>query len=249
VTSEPFALRFDPLGEELAAARACEIAVFRQTYGNTAQQWHEEYGPYETASVFITILEPAGDAVASCRLIRPNRRGLKSLVDIEREPWLVDANRSAAAAGMSPAATWDVATVAVRRGVAGPGVLSAALYHGIVAATRANHLRWVVMIMDARARRLLSMLDLETHVLPGTRTAPYLGSAASVPLYADVNHMMDRQRRLNPGANRVIERGLGLGAIELPDAGGFVVSRSVPAPVDFVPRSVRPPGWSAQVSA
>jgi hypothetical protein len=238
VRDKQFSLHFDPVGDVLAAAECCEAAVFLEAYGNTAQQWREEYEPYDPASVFITVLEPGGDAVASCRLILPNRTGLKSLVDIQHEPWLVDANQSAAAAGMCPAATWDVATVAVRRGAAGAGVLSAALYHAIVVATRANHLRWVVMIMDARARRLLSMLNLDTHVLPGTTAAPYLGSAASIPVFANVNHMMDAQRRLNPDGNRMIERGVGLDAISIPDAAGFVVnSRVLATPADFVPRS------------
>jgi hypothetical protein len=237
VRGKQFSLHFDPVGDVLAAARSCEAAVFLEAYGNTAQQWRDEYGPYDAASVFITILNPADDAVASCRLILPNRTGLKSLVDMQQDPWLVDANNSAAAAGMSPAATWDVATVAVRRGAAGAGVLSAALYHGIVAATRANHLSWVVMIMDARARRLLSMLDLETHVLPGTMAAPYLGSAASIPIFANVNHMMDGQRRLNPDGNQMIEHGVGLDAISIPDETGFVVNaRALAVPVDFVPR-------------
>ncbi len=256
VHAKHFTMHFDPVGDVREAAENCEAAVFLEAYGNTADQWREEYGPYDAASVFITIVEPGGDAVASCRLILPNPAGLKSLVDTEQEPWSVDADRAARKAGMSPSKTWDVATIAVRKGAASAGVLSAALYHGIVAATRANRLRWVVMIMDARARRLLSMLSLETHVLPGTMAAPYLGSTASIPIYADVNNMMDVQRRRNADGNRLIESGVGLDAIALPAVGEFVVKpRCLELSTRFVPKSERgdirevPGERGAQISA
>ena len=100
-----FSMHFDPVGDVLAATKACEAAVFLEAYGNTAEQWRDEYERYDAASVFISVLEPMGDAVASCRLILPNPVGLKSLVDVEGEPWFVDANRSAGEAGMVPART------------------------------------------------------------------------------------------------------------------------------------------------
>ena len=232
-----FSMHVDPVGDVLAAAKACEAAVFLQAYGNTAQQWRHEYERFDPASVFLTVLEHGGDAVATCRLILPNPIGLKSLVDVQYEPWSVDANDAAAAAGMAPSRTWDIATLAARRGVAGAGLLAAALYHGIVAAMRANSVRWVVMIIDARARRLLSMLNLEGYVLPGTMAAPYLGSSASVPIWADVPRLMRVQRRVNPDAYAMIDRGVGLDAIALPDAADFVFApRGLPAPTSFVPR-------------
>jgi hypothetical protein len=234
-----FALHFDPVGDVLAAAESCEAAVFLETYGNTAQQWRDEYGPYDPASVFITILEPAGDAVASCRLILPSSIGLKSLVDTERAPWFVRANDCAAAAGMSPAETCDVATVAVRRGTAAAGLLAAALYYGIVAATKANLFRWLVMIIDARARRLLSMLNLEGQVLPGTMAAPYLGSSVSIPIWADVPRLLEAQRERNLDAHLMIDAGIGLDAITIPAAADFVVKpRGLNPATDFVPRVV-----------
>lgn len=236
MAQKQFSLHFDPIGDVLAAAKACEAAVFLEAYGNTAQQWRDEYERYDPASVFLTVMEPLGDAVATCRLIVPNARGLKSLIDTEAAPWFIDANRSAGQVGMSPAGTWDVATVAARRGTAGAGVLSAALYHGIVAATRANGLRWVVMILDARARRLLSMLSLEGQVLPGTRAAPYLGSSASIPIWADVPLLMREQRRLNPDAHAMIDRGIGLETIELPTQADFKIRpRGLVLPANFVP--------------
>lgn len=226
--SVDFALHFDPVGDVLAAARECEATVFLERYGNTAEQWAEEYGPYDPASTFLAVTDVGGDAVATMRLITPSAAGLKSLVDSARPPWAVDGARAARATGMVAAQTWDVATIAIRRGAARGGVLSAALYHGLLLATRANTVRWIVMIMDVRARRLLDAAGLPTQLLPGARVAPYLGSAASVPLWAEVASMVDHQRRTNPDAYRLISLGVGLDSVAMPGVSEFVLTRKVP---------------------
>lgn len=218
-------LHFDPQGDVLAAARECEAAVFFDQYGNTPAEWAEEYGPYDPASTFIAVTEPGGDAVAAMRIIVPSLTGLKTLVDVGRAPWGADGARSALAVGMDLTSTWDVATLAVRKRVRGGALLSAALYHGLVAGARANDARWLVMIMDVRARRLLHMLDLQTAVLPGTFVAPYLGSGASVPVWTELAPMFDAQRRVNPDAFRLISLGVGLDGISLPAAPGFALRR------------------------
>lgn len=220
--STDFVLHCFPDGDLLGAARDCEASVFLDRYGNTAAQWAEEYGPYEASSAFLAITEPGGDAVAAMRLIEPGPAGLKTLVDVGRPPWQVDGGRAARAAAMSADQTWDVATIAIRRGARGGGMLSAALYHGLLRATRANAVRWIVMIMDLRARRLLNSVGLPTHVLPGTTIAPYLGSTASVPLWAEVEPMVDHQRRLNPDSYRFVSLGVGLDGVSIPGPRAFV---------------------------
>ena len=70
----------------------------------------------------------------------------------------------------------------VMRTVLAAGLAAIALYHGIVMVTRANALPNVVMIMDERARRLLSSIGCVTHPLPGTAPGSYLGSPNSQPL-------------------------------------------------------------------
>jgi hypothetical protein len=239
-------MHFDPEAAVLAAAKACEADVFLNTYGNTSEQWEEEYGPYDDASVFLTITEPGGDAVATSRLILPNPNGLKTLVDVARDPWFIDGNRSARLAGMQPALTWDIATVAVRKGVAGSGFLSAALYHGMVVATRVNRLRWIVMIMDVRARRLLSMLNLQTQVLPEATAGSYLGSAASVPIWADAARMLADQRAKNPDASDLINYGIGLDDIALPPPGDFVLNRTTWHRPDPDQAELDAPDWASR---
>lgn len=221
-------LHFDPQDETLAATRECEASVFLYQYGNTAAQWADEYGPYDPTSTFISVTEPGGDAVATMRLIVPSEVGLKSLIDVERPPWSIDGVRAARAAGMTMAQTWDVATIAIRKGAARSGLLSAALYRGLLLATRANAARWLVMIMDVRARRVLSTAGLQTRVLPGASIAPYLGSDASVPLWAEVVPMVDQQRHLNPDAYRLITLGIGMDGVAIPDWTSFILPDRVP---------------------
>lgn len=227
-----FEMHFDPPPHIADGARDCEQAVFLQAYGNTAEQWHEEYGPYEATSVFLAVTEPGGDVVAACRFVLPSPVGLKSLIDARRPPWSIDGERAARSAQLDLTRTWDVATIAVRKGAARAGVLSAALYHGLFRATRANDARWIVMIMDVRARRLLDLLHLDTNVLPAASPGPYLGSAASVPLWAEVATMVDAQRRRNPESYRLVTMGAGLTEVAVPLDDAFRLGdRRSPVPV------------------
>jgi hypothetical protein len=214
-------LHVDPTGDVLAAARECEADVFLNTYGNSRDQLEQEYGPYDASSVFLAITEAGGDAVAAMRLITPGPVGLKTLADTNRPPWFVDGARSARAAGLDAARTWDVATLAMRKGMPGASLAPAALYHGLFHAARANDIRWVVMILDVRVRRLLNSLTIETQLLPGCRPGPYLGSEASVPLWGDLVWMADHQREVAPDAYRLVNLGVGLDGISVPGPDGF----------------------------
>jgi hypothetical protein len=222
MATTPLRLVFDPVGDVLSAARECEEQVFARTYGNTADELLIEYGPYEDATVFMAVADASDDVVAVCRLIVPGPAGLKSLDDAGRPPWQVDGVRAARAAGIDPARTWDIATIGVRPDRGAPNLLTAAaLYHGIVVATRVNRIRSVVMIMDERARRLLSAVGVRTNALPGTRVAPYLGSPASTPLYLHLAEMLDHQRRANPEGYRLVGQGLGLDGVTVPEPDAF----------------------------
>jgi hypothetical protein len=207
---------FDPVGEELDAALQCESDVFWQTYGNTPEQFEVEYGPYAADTGFMAVLEEDGTAAAAVRFIANGPAGLKTINDLSRPPWEVDGLRSAKAAGVDVDRTWDIATIAVRRGSGRGGLCAAALYNGIVRAAFANDIDFVVMIMDAYARRLLTGLGLQTQVLPGTRTGEYLGSAASTPLWTNLHRIFERQRQEDPDAYRLIFQGVGLDGITVP---------------------------------
>jgi hypothetical protein len=228
-------LVFDPTGDVLSAARECELHVFARTYGNTVRELQVEYGPYENETVFLAVVDANDDVLAVCRLIVPGPAGLKSLKDAGRPPWCVDGVRAARAARIDLSRTWDVATIGVRSDRGAARLLTAAaLYHGIVLAARANRVRSVVMIMDERARRLLTAIGVRTSALPGTRAAPYLGSPASTPLYLHLAEMLDNQRRTNPEGYRLIGQGIGLDGVSVPEPAAFRL-REHSAPSDASP--------------
>ena len=195
-----------------------------RTFGNTEDDFDFEYGPYENASRFIALTDSDGSVVGACRIIIPSAAGLKTVNDVARAPWSVDGARAVRAAGAELAKVWDVATVAVRPDPTITPLASAALYHGLVMATRANGIRWIVMMLDERARRLLSIAGFVARPIPGTGPAPYLGSPASTPLVGDVAAMIDFQRRTNPEAYRLMSLGSGLINIEVPPLAHWVVS-------------------------
>lgn len=223
-----------PTGQLLQSALDCESEIFLRTFGNTKEQWAEEYGDYEDASHFLALADDAGEAVGVCRVITPSPAGLKTVNDVARPPWQVDGPRALRASGADPARTWDVATIAVRPDSRVTPLASAALYHGLVLLTRANDVRWIVMMLDERARRLLAIAGFVARPIPGTTPAPYLGSAMSTPLVGDVAAMIDGQRRTNPDAYRLITLGVGMTGIEIPPLDAFVISsaRAVAVPDD-----------------
>jgi hypothetical protein len=162
--------------------------------------------------------------------------------DVARPPWGVDGPRALQLSGADPQRTWDVATIAVRPDKRVTPLASAALYHGLVMFTRANDVRWIVMMLDERARRLLGIVGFVARPIPGTVGAPYLGSALSTPLVGDVAGMIDGQRRTNPDAYRLISLGVGMTGIAIPPLEAFVVSSGG---IDAVPADARELAWSA----
>jgi hypothetical protein len=149
---------------------------------------------------------------------------LKTLNDVSRDPWRVDGQRSAQAAGVDPLDTWDIATLGVRQELRGGRVMiSMALYHGILVASRVNDVTWATAIMDEHARRVLMMAGYVMPALPGTGPAAYLGSSASTPMYGHFSNVMDAQRRLNPDAYRLMTLGVGLDGIVVPQRSEFTL--------------------------
>ena len=171
--------------------------------------------------MFLALADDAGVAQASCRIIVPGGR-LKTLDDLPAPPWGVDGVRSARAAGIDPATTWDVGTLGVRAGIGSTAVMAAAaLYHGLMTAVLVNGGRTVISIIDERVRTMLSAAGIQTHLLPGSTTSTYLGSPASSPLYAHMDVVLDHQRRVAPEAYRLITQGIGLDGIAVPPREAF----------------------------
>jgi hypothetical protein len=220
-----FRLHFNVTGSLLESARECEAEVFLRWFGNTREQLDQEYQAYEDCSVFIAIADSHDDVVGEVRLLVPGgRNGLKMPADVGNDPWNVDGARAAAAVGMNPASTWEVATIGLRydRETAGAS-LSESLFYGMLAYGRANRMMWSVAILDDRVRRLMSSIGLLLRVLPGTGTAPYLGSPASTPVYTHLRGMLETQRKQYPDAHRLVTLGLGLNGVSVPPLDAFVL--------------------------
>lgn len=225
-------LVFDPTGDLLAAARQCEADVFLDRYGNTAEQLADEYGPYEPQSVFLALVTRDDDVAAAVRFIMPGPAGLKTIVDMGGEPWHVDGDASMSVAGLHPMRTWDIATLSARSNRADGVNHVASLYHGIALATRANDINTTVAILDIRMRRLLDSVGLRFQTLPGAKVRPYLGSPASVPVFADIAAMLDNQRRMDPMSHHLFVHGAGLDGVRVPGMDEFTVTRA-PLVVDL----------------
>ncbi|GAB3598254.1 hypothetical protein GCM10027446_28030 [Angustibacter peucedani] len=210
-------LHFDAQGALLDSARECEAEVFLRWFGNTRAQLDDEYGPYEEHSVFLVLADEDEQAVGAVRLIAPGGPGFKTFADVGQQPWGVDGLRSARAAGIDLSSTWEVATLGVRAGAAGGGTAGAlALYHGLMTVARVNRMSTFVAILDERVRRLLGSVGITTRALPGTATAPYLGSDRSTPVYSHYAPMVDAQRRDLPDAYRLVTLGIGLDGVSIP---------------------------------
>lgn len=217
-------LHFDVRGSLLDSARACERDVFLQAFGNTAEQLDEEYGPYNDQSVFVAVADQDDHVVGACRLILPGPQGNKTLNDVARQPWGVDGQRSARAASIDNARTWDIATLGVRRDYRGGKLMVAmALYHAIMTATRLNGCDTATAILDEHAFRCLTGAGYMFSGLPGTKAGPYLGSESSIPVYGHWTGLVDAQRRENPDAYRLITLGIGLDGIAIPEQSAFML--------------------------
>lgn len=216
-------MHFDAQGALLASARECEAEVFLRWFGNTRQQLDAEYGPYEDSSVFLVIADERDEVLGAVRLLIPGgRAGLKTFTDIGDDPWAVDGSRATAAVGIDLGSTWEIATLGVRSGTDANGLrLSLALYHGLITVARANRVSSFVAILDERVRRLLASVGIVMRALPGTNTAPYLGSSASTPVFAHFTPMVENQRRQFPDAYRLVTLGIGLDGVAVPNLDAF----------------------------
>lgn len=230
-------LHFDPAGDLLRATLDCENDVFVDRYGEDREALEGYHAPYSGSSTFLSLADASGHVVAMSRLVYPSPAGLITLADIAEEPWNADADAVLAQTGLDPARTWDLSAVCVRKATGGQTALfAAAIYHGLIKALQANQVEGFVAMLDARVRRILNMLGVVLHPLPGIETLPYWGSPASTPAYAHLATLLAHQRRTAPDAYRLVSLGVGLDGIRVPSFDAFTLHR---------PRSVQLPAQLA----
>jgi hypothetical protein len=188
---------------ERDAARRVEERVFLQAFGNTPEVMEAEYGPYESRSRFVAVIDDAdGSALGAARFVLPNDDGeVKTLTDVAGEPWRLSPSDALAAVGLSGRPVWDVATLAAdprfRTGSAG-AELSLALCYGIGRFALNCHVPGLVAILDDRILRLLRFMGLPWQPMAGATSRFYLGSAASTPSVFLVDDGTDSVRARRP---------------------------------------------------
>lgn len=223
--STPFGLYIAAPDEPLADhARGLEAEVFFETFANTPEMLADEYGPYDDVSMFLVVVDQHRAAVAGMmRLILDGHGALKSLADIEGEPWsapLPPALTAAGLADLDTAETLDVATLAVHpeyRGSATNGLISLALYQGLVRSAVVGGFRWIVTILDVVVLDLIqSSSTAPFHFFPGVEPMRYLDSPASVPVWCALAEWEPRIRDLDPGMAGILFEGEGIEAAVSP---------------------------------
>ena len=216
-TSVPFGVymwRSSDPGAQLA--RHVEQLVFLETFGNTAELLAKEYGPYDDASIFLCVVDhlralPAG----VMRIIRPSTAGFKTMHDVEPvwgEPMATMAARTGLC--IDPSRTWDIATLAVApeyRGKATMGLVSMGLYQGLALAAPRCGIEWLVAVLDMPVLRMIRWkLRMPMAGFSGVAPRPYLGSAASLPVWCNVADTERRIATTDPDVHALYFQGAGM---------------------------------------
>jgi hypothetical protein len=147
------------------------------------------------------------------RWIVPGPSGLKTLNEAAQPPWRLDSARAAAAVGIDPSRSLDVASLATRPRLGHRRAeVTAALYLALAVAVTENRIRSLLMTVDERVRAVLEAHGLYGRALPGAAPMAFCGSPASTPVYGHCAEMRRMQQRMNPEAFRLITLGGGVDA-------------------------------------
>lgn len=224
----PFGLYVIPSAAPAAElARAVERDVFFEYFGNTAEMLATEYDPYEAASVYLCVIDHLrGRAAGAMRVILPSPAGLKTTVDLE-DAWAQPVDEVLRRTGLDLPASrvWDIATIAVTpdyRGASTNGLISLAMYQGVIQLARHRDVRWVLAILD------LVVLDLIQQgtgrpfsTFDGIEPMSYLDSPSSLPVWCDLDDYDERLAITDPGMHEILFQSRGLeAAVSIPSWGG-----------------------------
>jgi hypothetical protein len=179
--------------------RQIERSVFEARFGNDAKQMQKEYGPYESASrFFISVNRDTEEATGVLRVIENSSNGLKTLNDIQNDPFSISLDTFIKKHNISDLdKVWDIGTVASLSSSKAEGLLSSiklyrAMYlsaHGDDSETsnNGNSIEHIVSIVDSKLIRMLERyLLIPFEPLAGSEPMPYLGSKSSQAVYGHV---------------------------------------------------------------
>jgi len=224
----PFGLYVIPSADPAAElARSVERNVFYEYFGNTPEMLATEYDPYEAASVYLCVIDHRRRrAAGAMRLILPSPAGLKTTVDLE-QAWAQPIAEVLSRTGLELPAprVWDIATIAVTpdyRGASTNGLISLAMYQGVIQLARHRDVRWVLAILD------LVVLDLIQQgtgrpfsLFDGVEPMSYLDSPSSLPVWCDLSDYDQRLAITDPGMHEILFHSRGLeAAVSIPSWDG-----------------------------
>lgn len=212
--SQPFALFALAADDERSElARRVEAAVFLDAFGDTRQLLAEEYGPYESSTVFLVAVDLLrGRPVGAVRAISGAGGPPKLFSDLERD-WGRSWDQVAASLDepLDPRRSWELATWSVDpsyRSSSAEGLIGGLLGAAFVALANRAAAEWMVAIIDVGVvGRVEELLSTPSRHFPGCPPIPFLGSGASVPLWANIPRCIARLDEDDPARARLL-RGL-----------------------------------------
>ena len=201
--------------------RLLERAVFFEAFGNTPELLAEEYGRYESSSVWAVVVDHITCQPAGCiRFVCDGAGDLKSLTDIGREPWsedVADVLERNGLADLDLSTTLDVATLAVApeyRGRGKSSIISLALYQAVCRLSVAASMTHFIAILDHRVFQLVQRRTGSPFVLyDGVEPKRYLDSPLSIPCIADVEEYETRLRADKPDTAAMLFDGDGFESV------------------------------------
>ena len=224
----PFGLYVIPSADPAAElARAVERDVFFEYFGNTREMLAAEYDPYEAASVYLCVIDHLrGRAAGAMRLILPSPAGLKTTVDLE-QAWSQPVDEVLRRTGLELPArqVWDIATIAVTpdyRGASTNGLISLAMYQGVIQLARHRDVRWVLAILDLIVLELIQEgTGRPFSTFDGIEPRSYLDSPSSLPVWCDLSDYDQRLAITDPGMHEILFQSRGLeAAVSIPSWDG-----------------------------
>lgn len=187
-------------------ARTVEREVFEKFFGNDAEEMAEEYGPYESQSIFfLSVDQFSGEPAGVLRVIENGPSGFKTLNDLEASqdplvPQLTATEVQEFHDIESLDAVWDVGTVAVRKEYRASRSqaqeASVQLYRALYTSALESGIDHFVSIIDARPYdKMVNYLGIPFVPMADTAGFSYLGSEKSFAVYGDVGEFYGKMNR------------------------------------------------------
>lgn len=174
-------------------ARTIECKVFDDFFGNSPDVMTEQYGPYESQSSFLLVVDRRAQRPAGAmRIITTSpHRGLKTLEDIGQAPLYMPTSTVVEHHRISDLnRCWDVGSVAVLKDYRGQQydhLISTTLYGRLHMQAVASGIEHFTAILDSHAfSQIVNVFGVPFVPIVDTRPFPYLGSESNLAAYCYV---------------------------------------------------------------